>query len=59
MKTQKVTLKIEVEVLDIESAAILLSQMQSALYEGAESGLLRALDGDEVNWYTTREEVVI
>ena len=59
MKTQKVTLKIEVVTLDIESAAGLLLQMINYICDGAESGALYMGDGDKIDWNTSRKDVQI
>ncbi len=59
MKTQKVTLKIEVNCLDIASARGLLLQMIDNIEREAESGALYMGDGDKVDWNTSKKEVKI
>ncbi len=59
MKTQKVTLKIEVNSLDIASARGLLLQMIDNIENEAESGSLYMSDGDKVEWNTSRKNVDI
>ena len=57
MKAQKVTLKIEVDTLDIASAKGMILQMLDNLANEAESGSLYMSDGDKVEWNTSRKDL--
>lgn len=59
MKAQKVTLKIEVNTLDIASMQALLVDLISNLDKEVESGALSMADGDKIEWETTREDIEI
>lgn len=59
MKTQKVTLKIEANTLDIASAKALLLDLISNLDREVEHGMLNMGDGDKIEWNTSRKDIEI
>ena len=59
MKSQKVTLKIEVSTLDIVSAEGLLADLVRSLNSGVEHGMLNMGDGDKIEWNTSRKDIEI
>ena len=59
MKAQKVTLKVEVDTLDIDSAKGLLLQMINNIDSGSQDGMLSMGDGDKITWNTSKKDVSI
>ncbi len=59
MKTQKVTVKIEMESLHIDVLRGMLSDLAEQVERGAESGHLAMDDGDCIKWETTRVPVTL
>ncbi len=57
MKANKVTVKIEMESLSIDTLAGMTMSVLEQVDAGAESGELKMDDGDCIKWATTREEV--
>jgi hypothetical protein len=57
MKAEKVTVKIEMESLDIATLSGMLSAVVREIDDGAESGMLSMLDGDCIKWSTERKPV--
>jgi len=57
MKAEKVTVRIEVEVLSIDVLRSLLADVLTHIEAEAESGSLAMADGDCVTWQTTRAPV--
>lgn len=57
MKTNKITIKIEVEVLSIDAAPAVITNVIKAITKEQISGELVADDGDTVRWETSTEEV--
>ena len=57
MKSQKVTVKIEVEVLDIAAMPAMLTAAANQITSQAENGHLEMNDGDQVRWNTNRKNV--
>lgn len=57
MKTQKVSIKIEVETLDIASVNGLLLHMVEQIDREVESGMLSMHDGDQISWETSKKDV--
>jgi len=59
MMTQKVTLDIKVETLDIQSAKSLIQQFLYQLDMGSEQGMLNCTDGDKIQWATSRKDLAL
>lgn len=57
MKAQKVTLKIKLEALSIDTVQGMLMQLAEHIGDEAESGRLEMPDGDSIKWKTTRKPV--
>lgn len=58
MKANKVMVKIEVEMLSIDTLKGLLAEVVSQVQKECETGTLQMADGDSMKWDTKREEVI-
>ena len=59
MKTQKVTVTIKLEALDIQVLRGMLNDVIEQVEREAESGVLEMSDGDRIEWETKRNNVTI
>lgn len=59
MKAQKVTLKIEVETLSIDSVRGMLIEVVDSIERETVSGMIRKSDGDEIRWEKEEKPVEI
>ena len=59
MKANKITMKITVEVLSIDSIPALLSSLEKYLYAEIQNGKMVMSDGDAVKWTTSTKKVKI
>ncbi len=57
MKAEKVTVKIELEVLHIDALRGMLIDLAEQVERGAEGGYLAMDDGDCIKWETTRTPI--
>ena len=57
MEATKHTLKVEIEVLDLNSISALLGEMFSAWTDENHSGHLIKSDGDNCVWYIDTKEI--
>lgn len=57
MKANKVTVKLKVEMLSIDSLQGLLSEASNLIRQETHNGKLRKDDGDEISWKTKTEKV--
>lgn len=57
MKSEKVTVKIEMEALSIDVLRHMLAEMLNNVEASAESGHLSMADGDCIKWETVRTPV--